>query len=49
MEQIIMCEVNSCKFNRDGTRCEAEKIHVGSHKKRAESSEETDCKTYEHV
>ncbi|TFD95861.1 MULTISPECIES: DUF1540 domain-containing protein [Jeotgalibacillus] len=49
MEQIIMCEVDSCKFNREGSRCGAEKIFVGAHKGHADSSDETDCKTFEHV
>lgn len=45
--QEILCEVNNCKFWDHGNRCSAKSIYVVSQKgKQANSSEETDCKTF---
>ncbi|WP_082731973.1 DUF1540 domain-containing protein [Sporosarcina sp. HYO08] len=47
MNQEILCEVNNCKYWGSGNRCNAKSIYVVSQKgKTAQSSEETDCKTF---
>ncbi|MHA6261330.1 DUF1540 domain-containing protein [Sporosarcina sp. CAU 1771] len=47
MSQVILCEVNNCKFWGHGDKCNAKSIYIVSQKgKRAASSEETDCKTF---
>lgn len=47
MAQDVFCEVSSCRYNREGRRCGATEIHVGPHKgSKADTSEETDCKTF---
>ncbi len=44
----VLCEVNNCSYWADGNLCAAEKIYVVSHTgKQADSSQETDCKTFE--
>lgn len=46
MERIL-CEVNNCSYWRDGNICSADAIYVVSHTgETAESSKETDCKTF---
>lgn len=48
MAQDVLCEVNNCTFWAKGNKCSAESIYVVSHKgKTADSSKETDCKTFE--
>ncbi|KAA0965635.1 DUF1540 domain-containing protein [Sporosarcina sp. ANT_H38] len=47
MSQVILCEVNNCKYWGPGNKCKASSIYVVSKKgKQATSSEETDCKTF---
>lgn len=48
MAQDVLCEVNNCVHYKEGNRCGASEIYVVSHKgKQADSSQETDCKTFE--
>lgn len=48
MAQDVLCEVSSCVHNEHGEKCGATQIYVVNHKsKNAESSGETDCKTFE--
>lgn len=48
MAQDVLCEVNNCSYWAKGNRCSAEQIYVVSHKgKQADTSHETDCKTFE--
>lgn len=44
----VLCEVNNCTFWAQGNKCTAESIYVVNHSgNKAESSQETDCKTFE--
>lgn len=48
MAQDVLCEVINCVHNERGERCGASEIFVVSHRgKEADSSRETDCKTFE--
>ena len=48
MAQDVLCEVNNCSYWGQGNKCKAEAIYVVSNTgKKAGSSEETDCKTFE--
>lgn len=49
MAQDVLCEVSSCVYNVKGdNKCSASQIYVVNHReKNAESSGETDCKTFE--
>ncbi|WP_078409803.1 DUF1540 domain-containing protein [Priestia abyssalis] len=48
MAQDVLCEVINCVHHKQGNRCGASEIYVVSHKgKQADSSQETDCKTFE--
>lgn len=48
MAQDVLCEVSSCVHNVRGEKCAASQIYVVNHReKSAESSGETDCKTFE--
>lgn len=48
MAKDVLCEVNSCKYWGAGNQCNASSIYVVSHHgKKANNSEETDCKTFE--
>ncbi|WP_223701163.1 DUF1540 domain-containing protein [Sutcliffiella deserti] len=47
MAQDVLCEVNNCVYNKSGNRCGATQIYVVSNKgKEAETSHETDCRTF---
>jgi hypothetical protein len=46
--QDVLCEVNNCKYWKEGNHCSAEEIYVVSHNgKEASDQYETDCKTFE--
>lgn len=48
MAQDVLCEVSNCVYNEAGEKCGAEQIFVVSHRgKEADTSRETDCKTFE--
>jgi hypothetical protein len=48
MAKDVLCEVNNCSYWGQGNKCQADAIYVVSHTgKKAGSSEETDCKTFE--
>lgn len=49
MAKDVVCEVDSCVFWSEGNRCNAEQIYVVSNVSKAETKEETDCKTFEPV
>jgi hypothetical protein len=46
--QDVLCEVDNCVYHKNDNRCGASQIFVVSHKgnHKAESSAETDCKTF---
>lgn len=47
MAQDVLCEVNNCVYNEKGNRCGASQIYVVSNTgNKADSSDETDCKTF---
>ena len=46
MAKDVLCEVNSCKHWDSGNKCGAEMIYIVS-QKQANTSAETDCKTFE--
>ncbi|WP_084822378.1 DUF1540 domain-containing protein [Bacillus sp. SA1-12] len=47
MAQDVLCEVNNCHYWAKGNKCSADAIYVVSHAgKKADNSEETDCKTF---
>ncbi|MED1864366.1 DUF1540 domain-containing protein [Fictibacillus nanhaiensis] len=47
MAQDVLCEVNNCVYNEKGNRCGASQIYVVSNRgNKADSSDETDCKTF---
>jgi hypothetical protein len=44
----VLCEVNNCSFWANGNKCSADQIYVVSHTgKKADTSKETDCKTFD--
>lgn len=48
MAKDVLCEVNNCHFWSRGNKCSADQIYVVSHTgERADTSSETDCKTFE--
>ncbi|ENH98091.1 hypothetical protein J416_01964 [Gracilibacillus halophilus YIM-C55.5] len=48
MAKDVMCEVNNCKYWKEGNRCIAENIYIVSHNgKQANDVKETDCQTFE--
>ncbi|MCZ2258210.1 DUF1540 domain-containing protein [Sporosarcina sp. G11-34] len=48
MSQVILCDVNNCKFWSSGNKCSAKTIFVVSQKgMTASDSKETDCSTFE--
>lgn len=47
MAKDVLCEVNSCRFWDSGNKCAASSIYIVAHKE-AKTSDETDCKTFEH-
>ncbi|AIE61125.1 DUF1540 domain-containing protein [Bacillus methanolicus] len=48
MAKDVLCEVNNCSYWAQGNRCSADQIYVVSHAgTKADSSKETDCKTFE--
>ncbi len=48
MAQDVLCEVNNCQFWANGNKCSADQIYVVSQTgDTADSSRETDCKTFE--
>jgi len=48
MAQDVLCEVSNCVYNEAGKKCGAEQIFVVSHRgNEADTSRETDCKTFE--
>ncbi|WP_445489324.1 DUF1540 domain-containing protein [Niallia sp. 03133] len=48
MAKDVLCEVNNCSYWENGNLCGAEKIYVVSHTgNKADTSKETDCKTFE--
>ncbi|MCL6573237.1 MAG: DUF1540 domain-containing protein [Bacillus sp. (in: Bacteria)] len=48
MAQDVLCEVNNCSYWANGNKCSADRIYVVSHTgDTAETSMETDCKTFE--
>ena len=48
MAKDVLCEVNNCNYWENGNKCSAEQIYVVSHTgKKAQSTQETDCKTFE--
>ncbi|WP_110113117.1 DUF1540 domain-containing protein [Bacillus sp. CGMCC 1.16541] len=48
MAQDVLCEVANCVHNKNGKQCGASEIFVVSHRgNKAETSQETDCKTFE--
>ncbi|GIP38994.1 hypothetical protein J31TS4_22740 [Paenibacillus sp. J31TS4] len=48
MAKDVLCEVNSCNYWASGNKCNASSIYVvGNRGKKAQTSEETDCKTFE--
>jgi len=49
MAKDVLCEVDSCAYWGNGNKCHAEQIYVVSHVSKAETSKETDCKTFEPV
>ncbi len=46
MAKDVLCEVNSCRHWSNGNKCAAEMIYIVSNQK-ANTSAETDCKTFE--
>ncbi|WP_141433732.1 DUF1540 domain-containing protein [Bacillus sp. 03113] len=48
MAKDVLCEVNNCSYWKNGNLCAADQIYVVSHRgSTADSSQETDCKTFE--
>ncbi|MFS0880432.1 DUF1540 domain-containing protein [Bacillus sp. 7586-K] len=48
MAKDVLCEVSNCHYWSKGNKCSADAIYVVSHTgEQAESSKETDCKTFE--
>jgi hypothetical protein len=48
MPDNVMCEVNNCTFWAQGNMCQADKIYVvAQREEQADSTEETDCHTFE--
>jgi hypothetical protein len=48
MAKDVLCEVSNCVYNEEGMKCGADQIFVVSHHgKEADTSRETDCKTFE--
>lgn len=48
MAKDVLCEVSSCKYWDEGNKCSAATIYVvGRNSRQAQTSEETDCKTFE--
>lgn len=47
MAKDVLCEVKNCQFWESGNLCGAEQIYVVSHHgETADSSRQTDCKTF---
>ncbi|PWA10051.1 DUF1540 domain-containing protein [Pueribacillus theae] len=49
MAKDVLCEVDTCTFWGDGNKCNADQIYVVKQVKNPETTEETDCKTFEPV
>jgi len=48
MAKDVLCEVKNCSFWEQGNQCGADQIYVVSHTgNQADTSKETDCKTFE--
>lgn len=48
MPKDVMCEVDSCTYWGNGNLCQADQIYVvNQREEEAETSEETDCHTFE--
>lgn len=48
MAKDVLCEVNSCRYWAQDNKCNASSIYIVSHSnKEANTSAETDCKTFE--
>ncbi|MEN1987213.1 MULTISPECIES: DUF1540 domain-containing protein [Paenibacillus] len=48
MAKDVLCEVNSCRYWAQDNKCSASSIYIVSHSnKEANTSAETDCKTFE--
>lgn len=47
MAKDVLCEVDSCVFWSHGNECAADRIYVVSNVNKAETTEETDCYTFE--
>ena len=40
----VMCDVNTCGYNKDGNKCDAPSIHVGG--RNAHQCNDTECDTF---
>lgn len=49
MAKDVLCEVDTCIFWSQGNRCDADQIYVVSNVSNPETTEETDCHTFEPV
>ncbi|MFD1423723.1 DUF1540 domain-containing protein [Laceyella sacchari] len=47
MPKDVLCEVSNCTYWGQGNKCKADAIYVVTHKEEAETSKETDCKTFQ--
>lgn len=46
-QQVIQCNVKSCKYNDKTKYCTLDKILVGEHVTNAKTKHETDCMSFE--
>lgn len=46
-QQQVLCEVDNCTYWGHGNICEADQIYVVKNVAEPETTEETDCKTFE--